>query len=69
MCSLPLFSFITPEDYIDTGCSFVDEDILTNKNYSFRLDFNNRAYVKEILKKLGYQGKPEIIHRDDMVLF
>ena len=22
-----------------------------------------------ILKKLGYQGKPEIIHRDDMVLF
>ena len=24
---------------------------------------------EEILKKLGYQGKPEIIHRDDMVLF
>lgn len=64
MCSLPLFSFITPEDYIDTGCSFVDEDILTNKNYSFRLDFNNRAYVKEILKKLGSQDRKDILQLD-----
>ena len=64
ICSLPLFSFTTPEDYIDPGCGFVDKDILTNNNYSFRLDFNNRDYVKEILKKLSSWDRKDILQLD-----